>query len=79
MLLLLSLLSLSAFVSKLLIIFCGVSLSRPFLQNISVRYSISAMKYFSEQILLALARDSLNMLVIVSGGYTRMWFNSYVC
>ena len=64
-LLLLSLLSLSAFVSKLLIIFCSVSLSRPFL---SVRYSISAIKYFSERILVALARNSLNILVIVSGG-----------
>ena len=36
--------------------------------NISVRYSISALKYFSEQILVALTRNLLNMLVIVSGG-----------
>ena len=34
----------------------------------SVRYSISSLKYFSEQILVALARNPLNMLVIVSGG-----------
>ena len=34
--------------------------------NISAGYSISALKYFSEQILVALARNALNMLVIVS-------------
>ena len=56
------------FFSKLLGIFCNVFLSCPFSQNMSVRYSISAVKYFSEQILVALARNSLNMLVIVSGG-----------
>ena len=33
-----------------------------------VRYSFSALKYFSEQILVAFARNLLNMLVIVSGG-----------
>ena len=33
-----------------------------------IRYSISNLKYFSEQILVALARNPLNMLVIVSGG-----------
>ena len=36
--------------------------------NISpVRYSVSALKYFSEQILEAVTRNPLNMLVIVSG------------
>ena len=38
------------------------------MQNISVRYSISTLKYFSEQILVALARNPLNMPVIFSGG-----------
>ena len=33
-----------------------------------IRYSISTLKYFSEQILVALARNPLNMLVIVQGG-----------
>ena len=33
-----------------------------FFQNISVRYSISSLKYFSEQILVALARNPSNML-----------------
>ena len=56
------------FFSKLLIIFCNAFLSCPFLQNISTRYFISTLKYFSEQILVALARNSLNMLVIVSVG-----------
>ena len=56
------------FFSKLLNIYCNVFLWCPFLQNISVRYSISSLKYFSEQILVALARNPLNMLVIVSGG-----------
>ena len=50
------------------IIFCKVFLPCPFSQNISVRYSISSVKYFSEQILVALAKNSSNMLVIVSGG-----------
>ena len=68
LLLLLLLLVLRVFFSKLLIIFCNVFLSCPFSQNISVRYSISSLKYFSEQILVALARNPLNMLVIVSGG-----------
>ena len=31
-------------------------------------HSISSLKYFSEQILVALARNPLNMLVIVSEG-----------
>ena len=65
-LLLLLWLVLRVFFSKLLIIFYGF-LSSPFSQNISVRYSISDLKYFSEQILVALARNPLNMLVIVSG------------
>ena len=72
LLLLLSLLLLllisRVFFSKLLIIFCNVFLSCPFSQNVAVRYSISSLKYFSEQILAALARNLLNMLVIVSGG-----------
>ena len=66
-LLLLLLLVLRVFFSKLLIIFCNVFLSSPFSQNISVRYSISDLKYSSEQILVAFARNPLNMLVIVSG------------
>ena len=37
-------------------------------QNISVSYAMSALKYFSEQILVALARNPLNMLVIVLEG-----------
>ena len=68
LLILLLLLVKRVFFSKLLIIFCNVFLSSPFLQNISVRYSITSLKYFSEQILVALARNPLNMLVIVSGG-----------
>ena len=58
------------FFSKLLIIkaIIIVFLSCPFSQNISVMYSISSFKYFSEQILVALARNPLNMLVIVPGG-----------
>ena len=68
MLLLLLLLVPCVFVLKLLIIFCNVFLSCPFSQNISVRCSIAALKYFSEQIFVALARNSLIMLVIVSGG-----------
>ena len=39
-----------------------------FSQNISVMYSISSLKYFSEETLLVLARNPFNMLVIVSGG-----------
>ena len=50
------------------IIFCNAFLSCQFSQKISVRYSISAFKYFSEQILIARARNPLNMLVITSGG-----------
>ena len=34
--------------------------------NISAGYFISALKYFSEQILVALARNAFNILVIVS-------------
>ena len=68
LLLLLLLLTLRVFFSKLLIIFCNVFRSCPFLRNISVRYSISAFKYFSRQILVTLARNPLNMLVVVSEG-----------
>ena len=71
LLLLLLLLVLRVLFSKLLIILCdvfNVFLSCPFSQNISVRYSISAHKYFSEQILVAFAKNPLNILVIVSGG-----------
>ena len=57
-----------AFYPKLLIIFCNAFRSCPFSQNISVRYSTSTLKYFSEQILVVLARNSLNMLVIVPEG-----------
>ena len=39
--------------------------SYPFLQNTSAVYSFYPRKYFSEQILLALARNPLDMLVIV--------------
>ena len=67
-LLLFLLLVLRVFFPKLLIIFCNVFLSCPFSQNISVRYSIFTLKYFSEQILVVLERNSLNMLVTVSGG-----------
>ena len=59
---LLSLLILHPFFSKLFIIFCNVFRSCPFSQNISVRYSISGLKYFSEQNFVVLARNSLNML-----------------
>ena len=65
---LLLLVTLIVFFSKLLVIFCNVFWSYPFSQNISVRYSISALKYFSEHILAALARNPLNMLVIVEYG-----------
>ena len=65
MLLLLLLLVPCVLFLKLLIIFCNVFLSCPFLQNISVRCSISLLKYFSEKIFVALARNPLNMLVIV--------------
>ena len=34
----------------------------------SVKYSISALKYFSEQILVALSWNTLNILVVVSEG-----------
>ena len=69
LLLLLSLLlTLRVSFSKLLIIFCNVFRSGSFLRNISVRYSISAFKYFSGQILVTLARNPLNMLVVVSEG-----------
>ena len=68
MLLLLLLLVPCVFVLKLLIIFCNVFLSCPFSQNISVRCSIAALKYFSEQIFVPLARNPLIMLVIVSEG-----------
>ena len=68
LLLLLVLLVVRVFFSKSLMIFFNVFLSCPFSQNISVRYYISALKYFSEQIFVALARNPLNMLVIVSGG-----------
>ena len=60
--------------SKLLIIFCNVFLRCPFSQNILVRYSISSIKHFSEQILVALARNPLNMLVIVSVGIQQCGF-----
>ena len=68
LLLLLILLVVRVFFSESLIIFFNVFLSYPFSQNISVRYSISAPKYFSEHIFVALARNPLNILVIVSGG-----------
>ena len=61
-LLLLLLLILRVLFSKLLIIFCNVFRSYSFSYNVSVRYSISAFKYSSEQILEAFARNSLNML-----------------
>ena len=38
------------------------------LANISVRYSVPTLKYFSEQILVVLARNPLNRLVIVPDG-----------
>ena len=66
--LLLLLLVLRVFFSKLLIFFFNVFQSCPFSQHISVRCFLSAFKYFLEQILVALARNPLNMLVIVSGG-----------
>ena len=66
MLLLLLLLVPRVFFLKLQIIFCNVFLWCPFSQNVSVMYSISSLKYFSEQILVALARNTLNMLVTVS-------------
>ena len=53
------------FFSKLLIIFWNVFRSYPFSQNISVRYYISSLKYFSEQILVALARNPLSTLLVV--------------
>ena len=58
----------TCFLFKAIIIFCNVLLSCAFSQNISARYSVSALKYFSEQILVALARNPLNMLVIASEG-----------
>ena len=64
--LLLVLLRLRVFFSKLLIIFCNVFWSYLFSQNISVRYSIPALKYILEQTLVGLARNNLNMLVILS-------------
>ena len=64
-LLLLLLSTIRVFFSRLLIVFCNVFRSYPFSQNISARYSISAIKYFSEQILVALTRNFLNMLVIL--------------
>ena len=67
-LLLLLLLILRAFFSKLLIIFCNYFRSCPFSQYIPVRYSISTLKYFSEKVLVALARNPLNMLVMVPEG-----------
>ena len=67
-LLLLLLLILLVFFTKLLIIYCNVLRSCPFSQNVSVSCSISTLKYFSEQILVALARTSLNMLLFVSEG-----------
>ena len=66
LLLLLLLLVLHVFFSELLIIFCNVFPSWPFSQNISVRHSISALRYFSEQILVALTKNPLNMRIIVS-------------
>ena len=68
LLLLLLLLVLRVFFSNSLIIFVNAFLSCPFSQNISVRYSVSALRHYSEQILLALPRNPLNMLVTVSGG-----------
>ena len=65
------------FFSKLLIIFCNVFRSCPFSQNIFVRYSISAFKYFSEQILVALARNPLNMLVIVLEGIEKCIISTF--
>ena len=78
-LLLLPLLILRVFFSELLIIFCNDFRSYALSQNISARYSISALKYFSEQTLIALARNALNIPVIVPEVYyTRMWLNLYV-
>ena len=67
-LILLLLLLLPLFFSKLLIIFCNVFRSYLFSQILSVKYSIYPLKYFSEQILVALARNHLNMLVTVPQG-----------
>ena len=53
------------FFSKLLIIFCNVLLPCLLSLNVSLRYSIFALKCFSEQILVALAINLLNTLVIV--------------
>ena len=68
LLLLLLLLVPRVFFSNSLIIFVNAFLSCPFSQNILVRYSVSALRYYSEQILVALARNPSNMLVTVSGG-----------
>ena len=75
-LLLLPLLILRVFFSELLIIFCNDFRSYALSQNISARYSISALKYLT---LIALARNALNIPVIVPEVYyTRMWLNLYV-
>ena len=60
-LLLLLLLMLRVFFSRLLIRFY-IFRSCRFSLNISGRYSISVLKYFSEQILVALGRNHLNIL-----------------
>ena len=58
----------TVFFSKLFIICCNTFDRIAFLvlrYLFSVRYPISTLKYFSEQILVALARNLFNMLVIV--------------
>ena len=67
LLLLLLLLVTRVFFSKLLIIFCNVFLSCPFSQNVSFRYSFRPQIFFGTDF-VALARNPLNMLVIVSVG-----------
>ena len=58
----------TVFFSKLFLICCNTFDRIAFLvlrYSFSVRYPISTLKYFSEQVLVALARNLFNMLVIV--------------
>ena len=45
--------------------------------KVSVKKYVYFFRYFSEQILVALARNSLNKLIVLEGAHT-MWFNLHI-
>ena len=71
--------SIFAIQRKVIVCFLSVLLLLLILRDIiyfrkTLRYSVSALNYFSEQILVALAKNPLNILAIEIGGI-EMWLN----